>query len=480
MKEETKMFKTLWAFWAGLKQRVIRPTPTTPVAAAPATIASPATPTNEIRSYRVRDIRIDPVTWGTIYRWLLSTLGGFTAASIVWIISVILDQFTTGTTNVIGSRLFFLIALLGFVLFVWDEPLELDAEGKPKSIAKIAGTNNGRLITLFGMVTPFIHTTGDYPWIGRRLRLGWADKIEPTFTDAVGNLKLGGATLQVWNQPGDTDNVKRLEIVAMAKNQASTTTNITAKMLPGEKARGVLDIDDATLLIADRFRQEWRELTAWFVDTDLPKLMGDLEPLLRGRTLITCFLPKSLGKEKVGAMITDRSNMAIYRLVESDADIEAEIVNFIEEVKLRADVEMYKAVKFQRKRKVTIVVTIVKVLKPVTEVIESLGWTLSEIIFGDIQMSQKVKDAADQASAEANERQAEIEDAHTKAAARTILLPTDAEAGNPGFELAQILASQQGGNNNGAIVVYATGNSSGSLTSGLVAAAQQLKGDGTK
>jgi hypothetical protein len=164
----------------------------------------------------------------------------------------------------------------------------------------------------------------------------------------------------------------------------------------------------------------------------------------------------------------------MFKILPPEGDEAAAIQAFTAEVLANADRKQLKSIMRKVAGVDSIKVEVKYVEKTITEAVEAIGYEIIDIIFSDIKLSPKVVEAAEEASAEAKQREAELEDARTKKEARQVLLPTKAELANPGFELAQILAAQRGGNKQAQVVYTAGGNNP--LVAAAVAGASQLQG----
>lgn len=85
--------------------------------------------------------------------------------------------------------------------------------------------------------------------------------------------------------------------------------------------------------------------------------------------------------------------------------------------------------------------------------LDAVGAELARATFGDIELSEAVKTAAAQASAEFDERVAQTQSAKTWKKVLGSLLPTKKQLENPGWQLAMTLAAAQDSSNKGNIKV---------------------------
>jgi hypothetical protein len=248
--------------------------------------------------------------------------------------------------------------------------------------------------------------------------------------------------------------------------------------------RLVVDSDDAGLDLGDRARQEWRELVTRFNDTDIPKLHAVMGNLFKGQTLITSFIGKSIAGHKTGSIIRNKSGEVMFELVKKNGHSTAAAKKFIKRMLKEADEKMLEAItiteniddgKGGKVETVSWLTQAVTVQNPIHQVLDAIGGELVRISIADIDFAQKVKDAAEQASAEQNERIAQLESAETIRAVRKKLMPDADEVGNPSFELATILSAAQDDKNGNIKVIMVPGGNS--LASAAIAGASQIGGN---
>jgi len=180
-------------------------------------------------------------------------------------------------------------------------------------------------------------------------------------------------------------------------------------------------------------------------------------------------------------MIRKVGGKALFRIIKADPKTEkekydTEIKDFVTTIQKEADPKLLKLVeKTNPDGTKEIDLDSVRVTNPLYTVLDELGLALDRATFGDVILSKPVTDAANQASAEADERVAELADADTKAEARRRMLPSQEELNNPAWETAMVLAEAKGQGPNGAIrVVLVPGTDS--ITRTAVAGASQIGG----
>jgi hypothetical protein len=318
-------------------------------------------------------------------------------------------------------------------------------------------------------------TSGRYRWTGRRLGFDRSRKVLELFTladpDQEGILLGETIPIEIWNAP-DSKNISK-SVEALARNEARVNSGITL-LVKARKPVKALNNQDPLLAVANRMRQEYREVIGHFNDSDVLALAPHLKAIMLGQKILFCYLHSSVGLVKAGSMLRDMSGVAMFKILPPEGDEAAAIQAFTAEVLANADRKQLKSIMRKVAGVDSIKVEVKYVEKTITEAVEAIGYEIIDIIFSDIKLSPKVVEAAEEASAEAKQREAELEDARTKKEARQVLLPTKAELANPGFELAQILAAQRGGNKQAQVVYTAGGNNP--LVAAAVAGASQLQG----
>jgi hypothetical protein len=436
------------------------------------------------------DLRFNPITWNLVFRPLSSLAAGLLAAGTVKLIIWGMFQFGYLPIDPVSLRIVIAITVLVALGVAMPETAETDTDGNVTVGETVPETDYGAVITFMGMVLPFIRTSGKYRWLGKRISLDRSRKAFVGVTDpsspdllssplAKGFVPLGDITFQVWDSPDASDNKeKRTKIVRPAKNRASVTGSLT---LVGDfpKPRLWLKASDPALDVGDRARQEYQELIETLVDSDVASVQPMLESYLAGKMIYTAFLTdtseKELRRHKPGAMIRDRSGLVMYRIVEKEEDLTTVLADFRKTLVEKADPHMLKAITHKKhgEAETDLAITILKVSGPLHEVTSERGFHLKRVTFGDVLLSQPVTDAAAQASAEADERQAQLASAQTNRDAREILRPTPDELANREiYELTTVLAAAADSKNGNIRVVMVPGGTS--LTKGMVAAGQQI------
>ncbi|MCB0386591.1 MAG: hypothetical protein KDD43_14460, partial [Bdellovibrionales bacterium] len=267
----------------------------------------------------------------------------------------------------------------------------------------VPGTKYLAMVTFLGKPLPFYRETGNYRWTGKPLGLGRVNKVVQEFTDENGFIVGGDIPFVVWNS-SDSTSENRDIIEAHAKNDAVVKTTLTL-VIRFVNPRKTLDSNDPALDIGNRARQEIREMFRAFVDTDIPNLMDNVGPVLRGKTLFTCFLPRAIEGYKRGSMIRRLGGGAIFKLAEHESgtpEYQQEMEAFREQVRQEADPEHLNLVSGNNPA-AAFRVEAVKVEHPIEETLEALGLKLVRLSIASITLSPQVTEAAAVASAQTHE-----------------------------------------------------------------------------
>lgn len=439
-----------------------------------------------------RDIRFNPITWNLVFRPVSSVLASVLISSTLWVIMWSLQKVGSISANPIGTQIFWAITALAFLAIVRPE----DGEGET-----VPETDYGAIVTFAGMPTIFMRTTGKYGWLGKRL---WLDRSRKPFTGVSmpgtdkkkagdnskdpledGFVPLGDITFQVWNSADAESKKDQTSLTRPAKNRAPVTGSLT---LIGafRKPRLWLKAVDPALDIGDRGRQEYQELITTLVDTDVTDVQEMLQAYLFGKIILTAFLTNisdDVRAYKSGSMIRDRSGRVMYEILEADIDdtqLAAAMIEFRERLIREADPKTLKAIIYEKKNpdgsiESELAVTKLQVTEPLHWATEERGLRLSRVTFGDVILSKKVSEAAEQASSEIDERNSQIASAKTNREAREILAPSAEELANPEiYQLNTILAAAADDKNGNIRVVMVPGGSK--LTGALVAAGHEIGG----
>lgn len=420
------------------------------------------------------------VFWWQWVRVIVSLEGGIIVGLSVWLVVEIASLLGLFSYNFVSFFIFMMVAAIVFFITVQSD----ENEENVTVVEIVPEAAYAALITWFGMVVSiggrnFYRTSGRYTWTGKYLgfgRLTKEVKEDDPFMNKNGFIRMEKIPFVVWKDAGARKDPNRTTVSASAKNNAPLSGKIIL-MITLEKPIRTVNNQDAALEIAEAVRQEWRELVLLLVDADVQRLMHNIEDVMRGKVVITCFLPKSVGAVRAGSMIRTRSGTSLYRVVEPDEDPKIAEENrkkaeeeFRKDVEERADPRMLKEVKDP---KGPIPINEIKVSSSISKVVQNIGGKLDEVIISNIQLSEAVVKAAEQASAEIEERLAELEHADTQVEVQKRLQEGHKE-NNPD-DLSRLAAIQQGGGE--VRFVHVTGANANALAALGVAAAGNIKGD---
>lgn len=432
------------------------------------------------------DLHFNPITWNLVFRPIASLIAGGITASGVKLVFWSLFQLGLLPVDPISGPI--MIAIMAVVFLAVVRPEYGQGETVPP-------TDYGALVTFIGMPIPVIRTSGDYGWLGRRI---WFDRSRKLFTGVsmpVGNeddannplnlgfIPLGDITFQVWNSSHAETKEEKTKLIRPAKNRSPVTGSLT---LIGyfPRPRLWLKAVDPALDIGDRARQEYQELITTLVDTDVANVQPMLQDYLFGKTIFTAFLTnitKPVQGHKKGAMIRNRPGLVMYHVVEDDEDQDEARDAFVSKLKEDADPKMLKAISYKGQlpdgtQGTLYAISTLKVSDPLHKVTRERGLKMTRVTFGDIILADKVSAAAEQASAETDERNSQIASAKTNREARQHLQPTDKELENSElYQLTTVLQAAADDKTGNIRVVMVPG--ADRLGSSIVAAGQQIGGN---
>lgn len=397
-----------------------------------------------------------------IFRPVICLALGMLVSLLIFIMFTAMEAFTS-LNNPITFKFAIMIGLLLSALF--SIPTDNDELTVPE-------TAFAAQLMWFGIPLPVYLTTSEYTWIGRTLGFSISKRVLDSFTDENGFIKTGEVQFSVWNEPGAKPGSRdRDYISAPTKNEAEIKASILLVIEYLDPMK-VLRSDNPALDLGNRARQEFRELCNKFVDTDIPKLHSELEPLLMGKLVVTSFISKTIKGHKVGSMICNRAGDPLFTHQEENESEEQTIVRFVKTMQKEADEEMLANVKSGSGTNSTYDIAPIKLSKPIGDLLDELGYVLKRVTFADIEFADEVQKAANEASAEQNQAKTQLQSAETISQARRLLMPNKDEINNPGFELAQVIAAAQDNKNGNIRVIMVPGGNS--LTSAAIAGASQI------
>lgn len=423
-------------------------------------------------------LQLDPIVGWPVFSLVSSTIIAGLLVIGLWlaleVFGLVTNQF--GTVSVDLPVEFWQIAWI--LLWLYGFFFE------PKPPEKVPEARMWAVVTFRGLPLRIVRLTGDYGWQGTAIGLGRTTKAvglkksedgkvirEGEFVDANGFVRAGIIQFEVWDK-ADSKAANTI-INAPAKNRADIKTSLTLIMRV-KNPLPLLAAEDPEQDIGDRARQEFRELTGWFVDTDLSALQEGAGEVLMGATLITCFLPNSLPGYKKGGMIRDTGDQVMFEIIPKGEEHRTQeiIKTFKERIEENAQPDM----KVEVTKNGEIRVRQVRVKKPISDLLHELGIVLERVTIGDVIFAPDVSAAANQASAQTDQHATQLASARTNKAARQELLPTEDELKSPGWKDAMYLAAAQDPDmqKNTRLVITPGGNP---YVQAAVAGASVLKGD---
>jgi hypothetical protein len=408
----------------------------------------------------------DAISWNLKFRPIVSVAGAIIATVGIQLLLTIGLWLLSVEENPVGGS-FEVILMIAFFTVLFS------TEDSGVGTLVVPPTMFVSELSWFGTPLPIYLRSSEYSWLGRKLGFGFISKVSEPFTDDKGFVKTGQVVFRVWNNADAAKGTKeRTFVTAPSKNDAVISTILTLAV-EVINPRLCLNSDKPDQLFGDKARQSFRDMVTMFVDTDIPKLHSVLVNLYQGEALVTCFIGQPFPGYKVGSMVRSRTGEPMFELVKPGETAEEAYSRLECRMTKRCDDNVLIAVanksgelegKYQYE--------VVKVTKPITTFLPSIGCLLTEVTFAGIEFSEKVRAAAEQASAEQNEGISQIASAKTQKAARKELLPTEEEVKNPGFELSMMLAAAQDDKSDGVQVLHISGGNQ--LINAAVAGASQL------
>lgn len=423
-------------------------------------------------------IFISSVSWNLFWRPALCLIGGGVVALATFLANWAIFAITWLMSDTVNRSGLLLIEewswymVIGLLFAAWAFQGEKD-EGEQVPKFHAAAVN-------FNLQNPWriYRTAGRYPWIGKRLLLDRSRVVKEPVTNADGYVYLGEIAIRIWNQ-SDAENSVVLSNVAKNTADLFSTLTIVIEQLdfiPWLKS------SDPLLDVAERARSAYRTAVSFFLDRDNAAVKDVLANLMSRDTIITAFIKKQVGPHPAGSVVRDHADTPMlevihYRSGEREADLIARIATtreeFLTRLRDQADQDMVAAV--SKAADGSPKLSELKISKSLNEVLEAVGSVLKRASVADVAMSQTVRDAANQAAAEADERAAQLASAETIKLARQKLILTKAQRENPSYRDATLIAAAQ--DNPGVKVIHVTGDGSNPFTQAAAVLGNQQQGD---
>lgn len=336
------------------------------------------------------------------------------------VLAIVLELLLPGSTSLTSLLLIWLIAS---AFIFWPDGKETVPAG------------HVAMLTFFGRRLRIYRTEGDYYWKGKVLFLDRSRVVKGEGTtgrlndegDVIGDSSTAGFIritpfqVQVWNSSKEPNVIR---IKAQASNNASIVTTLTLSLQLYDPYLWI-QYEDPLLALADRAREAFRGAVRYFTDSDCSSLKHRLGKLVEGFILIAAFVPKSYKKDRPHSIIQNRSGQIIAKTFDPKTPPgEEEIRQLQEEVKGSGDEEAVRAncgIEEGEYQASDIRVEQISVEKSVETLISDLGANITDAAVGDVQLSERVQEAGDEASSEIEQRVAQTTSAATQNKASKII-----------------------------------------------------------
>lgn len=392
-------------------------------------------------------IRFNFITW-EITRAVLSILAGAAVAFGLHLFFEVLDVLLPFSVwNPIIWP--FAVAIMAVMAYYAWQP-DKDENGETITPLIVPEAKMAAYMMPFGLSVGILFMTSEYDWY-KKLRLRRSVKRVESFTDEDGFIEMGEVQFPVWdNREATPGSPERKRITAPAKNNSEVTGQLML-IMEAINPRLMLNSADAAMDIGERARQEFRKLTESVVDTDLPKLQSSLADLMRGRKMVTFFIRKNAPGHKEGAMIRNESGEVMFEWVDENESPDEAAERLTLGAFRTADRKMLSRVAVQYdegggqngKTVVSMQYGLISVERPIDTLVEHIGYRLKRVTFADIEFAEKVKAAAEAASAELDERAGHLASTATINEVTKALTADDELAKKPGYQQAQLIAAAQ-------------------------------------
>lgn len=370
-----------------------------------------------------------------IIRLILPLIVGQCSAMLLFILDQSIES---------GYLTLFEYILLGIVLGLWF--WFADA-----AQALTVPVNHVAVITFMGARYRIYLTEGNYSWYGKKLffdvnqdPFGNAKNISTGNGEEQGFVYIGKRTIEIWKNK----KLENTELSNVTKNGSTVFTNLTVEIMtvdPVEYMRS----NDPILQISEQARAGLRIALQYFRDTDAALLKSALRALLMGQTVITAFIQRIVRYTLAGSVVQDRGSSPMHRALDSTANVEDHIRSFKADLKNNADPEFLEAASTDG----VVNVVAISIKENLLPIVEATGATLMEVIISDVQLSDPVRKAYEEAASTGAQRDAQITSARTQEEARRILAPKPGED-----DLTRLLAALPDGKNN-IKIIHTTGSS---------------------
>ncbi|MBP9836882.1 MAG: hypothetical protein KBC78_03550 [Candidatus Pacebacteria bacterium] len=309
--------------------------------------------------------------------------------------------------------------------FIFAIPLLLN-DGTPIKVP----VNHCGVMTFFGRRLNWLFLVeGDYSWYGKKIffNISQSPIIQPStdiknsFTtkgEKEGFPNLNRRTLSIWQDTVGKDPVLKL----LSKTSTEVTTRLTIGIRTTDPMKWML-YNDPIAEICNRARASIRELVKNFIDVDVNPSESLIKSLLDGKKVFFAITLRPYELYREGSVVRDNGGVPISVVVgeddkgkdiidETDEDAEVRLLAKLK----KANDELLEAATYKNKDGVIIkdsndnpkINTYLLALKEtIGDIAHSTGSELYMIAMSGTDVSAKVKEATQQLSAEANERESE-------------------------------------------------------------------------
>lgn len=391
-----------------------------------------------------------PVSFNMIIRPSVSLAGGLTTSFLLWLPLEVMSWVDMIDQNPLNPGLLQLLA--GAIAILIGLPDQETPEKVPEAHAAI--------FTFLGARWRFYRTEGEYNWTGKRVFLGRSKKVSEPGTDTNGFVYLGEIPIRIWNA---ADEKNKASIVCVARDSSAITTTLTI-VLELVDPYDWVDTQDALGDVAERARSALRTSISFFVGTDVAGVKSVLGLLMAERTIVTAFLQKTVGTNIIHSLLEDKTGAHQYVIVGQERDGTPILGETVDQAKQRFLIEVAgKRAEFDDDmwqaavdKNGAIIASDRSVSEALTEVANAVGADLLRASIGNIALSEKVTEEANQAASEVFQRSSQLASAETMRLVRKKLRPTKTDLDNPHYQDATMVAAAQ--DNPNVRVVHVTGS----------------------
>lgn len=345
--------------------------------------------------------------WNTYVRYGLSLFVSLIIATLLLCLDILLDS------ELFDGWMFTAIVACITIFYAQAEP-----EDTIVPAGKVA------IMTFWGFRFHVFINEGRYPWTGKSLGIHRSTETRTEGVTRDGFVNIKDFPMSIWNQASDRNNPNKLKLQCLASDNASevfTTLTLTVRIT--DPIKWINSIDPA-LDLAEKAREALRSIIAFFTAIDNTKMKGVYWEMMRGKTIIAVFIPKSTHEYMKGTVLRSAGGAPMYEVVKEGETVDIAKANFKARVIAEADQEMLK-VCLKLKNEDTaekIAESLARGVLKIEErsvatvfidVMDRVGVTVDSATIGNIDVSQVVTDAANKAASEPAQRTGQMASAET-------------------------------------------------------------------